>query len=140
MNLCQQNKNKFLTSLTNISEKIVSVLHQDEGGIAKSIPDGRKISQDPRDFPRAKPEGNLEGRGKSGGQRGWISQYLPSFGGVLTISQHKFFYREWIRKSFPGQGRIDSVKINPSLLMMEEWQKHEHLKDKNLTCWFPLKE
>ena len=44
---------------------IVSVLHQDEGGIGKSIPDGQKISRDPRDFPRAKPEGNLEGRGKS---------------------------------------------------------------------------
>ena len=42
---------------------IVSVLHQDEGGIGKSIPDARKISRDPRDFPRAKPEGNLEGRG-----------------------------------------------------------------------------
>ena len=26
---------------------IVSVLHQDEGGIGKSIPDGRKISRDP---------------------------------------------------------------------------------------------
>ena len=39
------------------------VLHQDEGGIGKSIPDGREISWDPRDFPRAKPEGNLEGRG-----------------------------------------------------------------------------
>ena len=26
----------------------VSVLHQDEGGIGKSIPDGRKISRDPR--------------------------------------------------------------------------------------------
>ena len=81
--------------------RIVSVLHQDEGGIGKSIPDARKISRDPRDFPRAKPEGNLEGRGKSGGQRGWISQYLPSFGGARTISQHQFFYREWIRKSFP---------------------------------------
>ena len=54
--------------------RVVSVLHQDEGGIGKSIPDARKISPDPRDFPRAKPEGNLEGRGKSGGQRGWISQ------------------------------------------------------------------
>ena len=30
----------------------VSVLHQDEGGIGKSIPDARKISRDPRDFPR----------------------------------------------------------------------------------------
>ena len=35
------------------------------------------------------------------GRRGWISQYLPSFGGVRTFSQHQFFYREWIRKSFP---------------------------------------
>ena len=61
----------------------------------------RPISRDPRDFPRAKPEGNLEGRGKSRGRRGWISQYLPSFGGARTISQHQFFYREWIRKSFP---------------------------------------
>ena len=41
---------------------IVSVLHQDEGGIGKSIPDDQKISRDPRDFPRAKYEGNLEGR------------------------------------------------------------------------------
>ena len=65
-----------------IVQFIVSVLHQDEGGIGKSIPDARKISRDPRDFPRAKPEGNLEGRGKSGGQRGWISQYLPRLGGA----------------------------------------------------------
>ena len=34
-----------------------------EGGIGKSIPDAQEISQDPRDFPRAKPEGNLEGGG-----------------------------------------------------------------------------
>ena len=53
---------------------IGSVLHQDEGGIGKSIPDAQEISRDPKDFPRAKPEGNLEGRGKSRGQRGWISQ------------------------------------------------------------------
>ena len=35
------------------------------------------------------------------GRRGWISQYLPSFCGVRTFSQHQFFYREWIRKYFP---------------------------------------
>ena len=42
---------------------IGSVLHQDEGGIGESIPDAQEISRDPKDFPRAKPEGNLEGRG-----------------------------------------------------------------------------
>ena len=57
---------------------IVSVLQQEEGGIGKSIPDAR-------DFPRAKPEENLEGRGKSRDRRGWISQYLPSFGGNSFI-------------------------------------------------------
>ena len=47
---------------------MVSVLHQNEGGIWKSIPDAQEISRDPRDFQRAKPEGrgsrvegNLEG-------------------------------------------------------------------------------
>ena len=56
------------------AQRIGSVLHQDEGGIGKSIPDAQEISQDPIDFPRAKSEGNLEGRGKSQGWRGWISQ------------------------------------------------------------------
>ena len=103
-----------------LSRKIVSVLHQDEGGIGKSIPDARKISRDPRDFPRAKPEGNLEGRGKSGGQRGWISQYLPSFGGARTISQHQFFYREWIRKSFPVDR--EGLTVLKSILPCWWWQ------------------
>ena len=30
---------------------IVSVLHQNEGGIGKSIPDAQEISRDPREFP-----------------------------------------------------------------------------------------
>ena len=53
----------------------------------------------PKDFPRlqrypeGEPEGNLEGQGKSGGRRGWISQYLPSFGGVQTFSHHQYFSR-----------------------------------------------
>ena len=63
---------------------IVSVLHQDEGGIGKSIPDARKISRDPRDR-------ELREIWRA---EGWISQYLSSFGGARTISQHKFFYRE----------------------------------------------
>ena len=58
----------------------MSVLHQNSGGIGKSIPSALKISLEPRDFPRASPSGNLSGLGKSLGRRGWISQYLPRFG------------------------------------------------------------
>ena len=97
------------------------MLHQDEGGIGKSIPDAREISRDPRDFPRAKPEGNLEGLGKSWGRRGWISQFLPSFGGVRTFSSSSILSLGMDQEIHPSrQGRIDSVKINPSLLMMRE--------------------
>ena len=38
---------------------------------------------------------------------------------VRTFSHHQSLYMEWVRKSFPvecGQGRIDSVKLSPSLL------------------------
>ena len=59
----------------HISLCIVSVLHQNEGGIGKSTPDAQEISRDPRDVPRVQPEGHLEGRGKSRGQ-------IPIFGGV----------------------------------------------------------
>ena len=60
----------------------MSVLHQNSGGIGKSIPSALEISLDPRDFPRASPSGNLSGLGKSLGRRGWISQYLPRLGGA----------------------------------------------------------
>ena len=48
---------------------IVSVLHQNKGGIGKSIPDVQEIPKDLRPFWRAKPrdisrvEGNLKGGG-----------------------------------------------------------------------------
>ena len=44
----------------------VSEIHQNEVGIGKSIPDAQEISRDPRDFPRAKPEG-------SQADVGWLS-------------------------------------------------------------------
>ena len=61
----------------------------------------REVLGNPSPTPERFPEGNLKGRGKSRGRRGWIFQYLPSFGRVRTISHNQFFYREWIRKSFP---------------------------------------
>ena len=41
------------------------MLHRNEGGIGKSIPDAQEISWDPRDFPReiSKVEKNLKGGG-----------------------------------------------------------------------------
>ena len=65
---------------------IESVLHQNEGGIGKSIPDTKIISRDPRDIPWASPSGNLLGLGKYLGRRGWISQYLPRFDGARIQS------------------------------------------------------
>ena len=38
-------------------------------------------------------------------QRGWISQKLPSFGGMQPFYSSAIFPREWIRKSFQIQGR-----------------------------------
>ena len=108
---------KLLNCILIVPEKIVSVLHQDEGGIGKSIPDARKISQDPRDFPRAKPEGNLSGLGVGDGFPN-TSLVLVEHGYNLSAS---IFLQGVDQKILPcGQGRIDSVKINPSLLMMTD--------------------
>ena len=80
----------------------------------------REVLGNPSPTPERFPEGNLEGRGKSRGRRGWISQYLPSFGGVRTISHHQFFYREWIRKSFPV-GR-EGLTLLTSILPCSRWE------------------
>ena len=82
----------------------VSMLHKEERGIGKTIPDAPDFLRPDR-FPKG------EARGKSRGQRGWISQYLPRFGGVRAFSHHQFVYREWIRKSFPVM----------MMMMMREW-------------------
>ena len=74
--------------------KNVSVLHQDERGIQKSIPDAREISRDPR--------------------------YLPSFGVVQAFSSSSILSLGMDHEIHPcGQERIDSVKINPSLVIRE---------------------
>ena len=58
------------------------LLHQNSGGIGKSIPSTFEISLHPRDFPLALPSGNLLDLKKSVGRRAWISQYLLRFGGA----------------------------------------------------------
>jgi len=65
----------------------VSVLHQNSGGIGKSIPDAQEIS-------RAKPEGNREG----GGDGFPNTSPLVEYGHFLIINLST---GEWIRKSFP---------------------------------------
>ena len=77
-------------------------------------------SQRPIDFLRAKPEGNLEGRGKSWGWRGWFP-IPPEFWwntDILLIINPFTRIDQEIHPS--GQGRIDRVKINLSLLRMRE--------------------
>ena len=60
----------------------------------KRFPETRKISRGRSLREILRVEGNLEGRGDG-------FPNLLSFGGGRTFSHHQFFYREWIRKSFP---------------------------------------
>ena len=83
---CPQGRICWSTPCRKFDDERMSVLHQDSGGIGKSIPSALEISLDPRDFPRASPSGNLSGLGKSLGRRGWISQYLPRLGGARIQS------------------------------------------------------
>ena len=64
----------------------------------------------PERFPVAKPEGNLKGREKSQGR----GDGFPNTSRVLVENGHSII----INLS------IVSVKINPSLLMMKEWEIH----------------
>ena len=83
------------------------MLHQNEGGIGKSIPDARKISWDRRDFLRTE---------------GMDFPKLPEFWWSTDLLSLSMFLQGMDQKILPcGQVSIDSVKINPSLLMMREW-------------------
>ena len=73
----------------------VFVLHKNEGGIGKSIPDAR--------------EGNLE--------FWWSTDYGHSLTINLSTGSGSGNPSLWAGSLL--QGRIDSVKINPSLLMRE---------------------
>ena len=89
----------------------------------------------PKDFPRPErfPEG--EARGKSRGSReisraeGMDFPIPPEFWwstDILLIINPSTGMDQEIHPS--GQGRIDSVKINPSLLRMREWQIQVNLE------------
>ena len=87
-----------------------SVLHQDEGGIGKSIPDAQEISRDPKDFPR-----------EISRAEGMDFPITPEFWWSTDILSSSFFLQGVDQEILHcGQGRIDSVEINPSLLMMIE--------------------
>ena len=82
----------------------------------------------PPNFPRPKrfPEG--EARGKSRGSREiWRAEgkdfpIPPEFWWSTDNLSASIFLQGVDQKFLPcGQGRIDSVKINPSLLRMREW-------------------
>ena len=90
------------------------------------FPKKNKVTQDyPCSTKRREVLGNqsrtpkrfCEIREKSRGRRGWISQYLPSTDILLIINPSIEMGQEIHTY---GQGRIDSVKINPSLLRMRE--------------------
>ena len=83
---CPQGSIFWSTPCRKFDAERLCMLHQNSGGIGKSIPSALQISLDPRDFPRALPSGNLSGLGKSFGRRGWISQYLPRLGGARIQS------------------------------------------------------
>ena len=54
----------------------------------------RDVLGNPSPPPLRFPSGNLSGLGKSFGRRGWISQYLPRFGGAriqYVIKGHQMF-------------------------------------------------
>merc|ERR1719222_411944 len=92
-------------------KKNVSVLHQDEGGIGKSIPDAREISRgrSPREIWRAE---------------GMDFPIPPEFWWSTDNLSASIFLQGVDQNILPcGQGRIDSVKINPSLLMMTDWDR-----------------
>ena len=82
---------------------IVTVLHQNEGGIGRSIPDGQKISRDPR-----------------GSREIWRAEGMdfpipPEFWWSTDNLSASICRQGVDQKILPcGQGRIDSVKINPS--------------------------
>ena len=103
----------------SLSKEIVSVHHQNEGGIGKSIPDARGKSQGSREIWRAE---------------GMDFPIPPEFWWSTDNLSASIFLQGVDHKILPcGQGRIDSVKINPSLLMMTDCKIHYAIQVENLS-------
>ena len=105
---CGERK-KHIGSSGLVVQQTVFVLHQDEGGIGPQIfPETQEISwgRSPREIWRAE---------------GVDFPIPPEFWWSTDIFSASFFLQGVDQEILPcGQGRIDSVKINPSLLMMRE--------------------
>ena len=111
------------------SAERLSVLHQNSGGIGKSIPSALQISLDPRDFPRASPSGNLSGLGKSFGRRGWISQYLPRLGGAriqCRFHWHTIFCTIYVWADNVGLKNIEFFCDKFGMLILQQYSGNYH--------------
>ena len=63
--------------------------------IGKSIPDVSEISGDLKDFPRTKPEGNLEGRGDGFHNTSWVLVFYGNFLIINPIPRDQQIYPPW---------------------------------------------
>ena len=115
-----------------------------------------KISRDPRDFPRAKPEGNLEGRGKSweisrghgfegrGVQNPWPREISRAEGMDFPIPPESWWSTD-ILSSLPGKALIGfhhySMKTNENQLLLiktyEQW-KPTNTNEWKICIWWHL--
>ena len=93
---CPQGRIFWSTPCRKIDAERLSVLHQNSGGIGKSIPSALQISLNPRDFSRASPSGNLSGVGD-----GFPNTSLALVGHGYNIG--------WIRWDFLSQSRRGKV-------------------------------
>ena len=88
-----------------------------------SLPTGMDfLSIHLQDLPQALPSENLSDLGR----RGWVSQYLPSFGGVRTFSSSSIHLQGWIRKSILV-GREGLTVLKP-ILPCREWENERYWK------------
>ena len=83
------------------------------------------VQSRPQDFPRPSrfPSGNLSGLRKSLRRRGWISQYLPRFGGARIQSDFSAS-KSNVNYSPPLSLRLDSVGL----------LQHHHLNVQQIFC------